>query len=137
MIKDKLVQLCDIKKEIIELEQKIKKLDDKGVVISSIEGSYNRPPFTKHNIQIESFNPKLMQKSNYYKSILQQRLNDLLDVQIEIEEYIDSIPISRLRRIFTLRYIEQYTWQKIAYIMKGRATADSVRMEHDRFLQEN
>ena len=135
MIKDKLVQLCDIRKEIIELEQKIKKLEDKGVLVCAVEGSYNRPPFTKHSILIESANPELLEKDKYYKSILQQRLNDLLDVQIEVEEYIDSIPISRLRRIFELRYIEQHGWQKIAYMMKGNATADSVRKEHDRFLQ--
>lgn len=137
MTKDKLVQYEDIKKEIIELEVKIKKLEDKGVVVSAIESSYNRPPYTKHNILIESANTELLRKANYYKSILQQRLDDLLMAQIEIEEYINSISFSRLRRIFELRYIEQYTWRKIAYMMKGKATADSVRMEHDRYLKEN
>ncbi len=68
--------------------------------------------------------------------MLQERLDKLLEVQIEIEEFINELPTSRLRRIFNLRYIEQYTWRKIAYIIGGNATDRSVRAEHDRFLQE-
>ena len=47
------------------------------------------------------------------------------------------MPTSRLRRIFELRYIKQYTWRKIAFIIGGSATERSVRAEHDRFFKEN
>lgn len=136
-IKDKLSQYEDIKKEISELESKIEKLEKKGLVIGAVEESRHKPPFGKHSILIEATNPELMNKAEEYKNLLQIKLNNLFQIKIEVEEYINSIPNSRLRRIFRLRYINQYSWRKISYIIGGKATERSVRAEHERFLQEN
>lgn len=136
-IKDKLVQLCDIRKEISELESKLEKVEKEGIKVASAQASYKRPPFTKHDIIIEAQSPETRQKISYYKSVLQQRYDKLLKIQTETEEFINDLPTSRLRRIFTLRYIEQYTWRKIAYIIGKGATERSVRAEHERFLKEN
>ena len=72
-----------------------------------------------------------------YYSILQNRYDRLLEVQTRLEVFIDEIPTSRLRRIFEYRYIEQFSWVKIARLIGGNATSDSIRMEHDRFLRKN
>lgn len=140
-LKDKLFQINDIRKEISELQVKIEKLEKEGVLNDCVEASSKHFPYTKYNVKVEAKNPKLVKKINLYKAILQERLELLLDVQTELEEFISKLPTSRLRRIFELRYIEQYTWTKIAYIIseknKKNATSDSVRMEHDRFFKEN
>lgn len=136
-IKSKLSQLNDLKKEISELQFKIEKLEKKGIVVGSVEASYKRPPYTKHNISIEANDPRFINKINDLKQTLQLRLNNLLELQNEIEKFISNLPTSRLRTIFELRYIKQYSWQKIAYVIGGYATKDSVRKEHDRFLKEN
>lgn len=136
-LKLKLEQLCDIRKEISELQIKIEKLEKEGVLKDYVEASSKYFPYTKYNIKIESKNPKIVKKLNLHKAILQERLEDLLDLQTEIEEFISNLPTSRLRRIFEFRYIEQYTWRKIAYIIGGNATEDSVRKEHDRYFENN
>lgn len=136
-IKDKLAQYEDIKKEISELDTKIEKLEKEGFKLAAVQESRKRPPFGKHDIIIEAQSPKTRNLMSMYKSMLQDRLEELLEVQIEVEEYISKLPTSRLRIIFESRYINQYAWQKIAFIVKGNATADSVRKEHDRFLKEN
>ena len=68
--------------------------------------------------------------------MLQSRYDKLIEEQAKIEEYIDNIPTSRLRRIFTYRYIEQYSWIKIAQLIGNGATEDSVKMEHHRYLNK-
>mgnify|MGYP001861034113 CR=1 FL=1 len=136
-IKSKLSQLNDLRIEISELQFKIEKLEKKGIVIGNVEASYKKPPYTKHNISIEASDPRYINKMNDLKQTLQLRLNNLLELQNEIEKFISGLPTSRLRRIFELRYINQFSWQKIAYTIGGYATKDSVRKEHDRFLKEN
>lgn len=135
--KEKLEQLCDIRKEIIELKIKIEKLEKEGVLNDCVEASSKYFPYTKYNIKIEAKNPRLIKKLNLHKAILEERLEDLLDIQTEIEEFINNLPTSRLRRIFGFRYIEQYSWRKVAYMIKGNTTEDSVRKEHDRYFENN
>lgn len=135
-LKNKLSQLNDIRKEIIELEKKIKKLENRGIFKDLVEASSKYFPYTKYNVSIEAQNPKIAQKLELYKNVLKSRLDELVDLKIEIEMFFNNLPTSRLRRIFELKYINQYTWQKIAYIMGGASTQDSIRKEHDRFFEK-
>lgn len=135
--KNKLSQLSDIKLEISELQYKIEKLEKKGIFVTNVQASYKRPPYSKHSIFVEASNPKIVNKINDLKKTLELRLENLLELQNEIEIFVSGLPTSRLRRIFELRYINQFSWQKIAYIVGGYATKDSIRKEHDRFLKEN
>ena len=135
--KEKLVQFCDIQQEIKELEIKINKLEKQAETFDIVEGSSLTMPYQKKNIKIKHVDLKKKINLNYYQSILEKRMQELLEMQIEVEEFISSIPTSRLRRIFEYRYIEQFSWTKIAFLIGGSATADSIRMEHIRFLEKN
>lgn len=135
-LKESLLQYTDTQKEIKELENKINKLEVESNVFSIVESSSLKPPFQKHNIKIEHIDYNKKKALNYYRNILQNRYDKLLEQQTRVEEFIDRIPTSRLRRIFAYRYIENFTWQKVAYIIGGNSTSESVRKEHDRFLEE-
>jgi len=135
-LKESLIQYTDTQKEIKELEDKINKLEVESNVFSIVESSSLKPPFQKHNIKIEHIDYNKKKALNYYRNILQNRYDRLLVQQTRVEEFIDIIPTSRLRRIFAYRYIENFTWQKVAYIIGGNSTSESVRKEHDRFLEE-
>ena len=136
-IKDKLSQLNDIKKEISELDYKIKQLEKEGIKLAAVQESRKRPPFGKHDIVIEAQTPKTRNLMCLYKSMLQQRLEKLLKIEIEIESFINTLPTARLQRIFEYKCINDYSWQKIAFIIGGKATKESVKKEYQRFLQEN
>lgn len=135
-LKESLLQYTDTQKEIKELENKINKLEAESNIFSIVESSSLKPPFQKCNIKIEHIDYNKKKALNYYRDILQNRYDRLLEQQTRVEEFIDRIPTSRLRRIFAYKYIENFTWQKVAYIIGGKATSESVRKEHDRFLEE-
>jgi len=112
-LKESLIQYTDTQKEIKELEDKINKLEVESNVFSIVESSSLKPPFQKHNIKIEHIDYNKKKALNYYRNILQNRYDRLLVQQTRVEEFIDIIPTSRLRRIFAYRYIENFTWQKV------------------------
>jgi len=61
---------------------------------------------------------------------------ELLNAINTAEEFIKTINDARMRRLLNLRFIEDLTYIQIAHKMGRRATADSVRMEIRRFLEE-
>lgn len=53
-----------------------------------------------------------------------------------IENYINSIDNLYMRYIFSLRFIDQMSWRKIARKLGGGNTEDGIRMSVKRFLQK-
>lgn len=133
-IKEKLSDYRYIQREIKNTLTKIKKLQVESEPFSVVEASSIRPPFQKHIVTICHTNPSKQRKVLYYKSILSQQYDKLLEKEIELKEFINNLPTARLRMIFELRYIEQCSWQQVSWKIGGTSTEDSVRMEHDRYL---
>lgn len=133
-VKEKLKQYSDAITEIKHLKNKLNKIRIKTNLFSVVEESSKHPPFQKHVITICHTNPRQYKRSLYYESLLKNRYEKLINQKIEIEKFIDKLPTSRLRMIFELRYIEQCSWQQVAWKIGGNSTENSVRMEHDRFL---
>ncbi|MBQ8859489.1 MAG: hypothetical protein IJ012_06865 [Clostridia bacterium] len=52
----------------------------------------------------------------------------------EIQEFVNGIEDSMTRRVFTLRYLSGYTWQKIAFAV-GAYDESVPRKRHDRYLK--
>ena len=137
--KEKLSQYWDMGKEMIDLEIKIEKLYDKEKFIDVVESSRKKFPFTKTSYKLESLelsDEKIFDTLGLNIDTLEKRYNNLLNLRAEVERIISNIPRSRLRRIFTYRYIDHNTWLKVAFKMDDGSTADSVRKEHDRYLKK-
>ena len=127
--KEKLIQYCDIKEEIKRLEERIKRLRKQpDYVADVVQNGY------KHRAVIRGYDKKREHKIDILEDILQERHDTLLDIQIEVETFIDGIPKSNIRDIFTYRYIEGMNWVQVGHAMKS--TAEAVRKTHDRFLEE-
>jgi len=138
-LKESLVQYCDIKVEIKELEQKIERLEPKthDIVSDSVDSTTKHFPIIRNHAKIIGLNQKAIKQLEHYKTILEDRYERLLEMQTELEEFIDALPTSRLRRIFEYRYIDQLTWQQVAQKIGNNASEESIRKEHDRFLEKN
>ncbi|MPW26247.1 hypothetical protein GC105_10650 [Alkalibaculum sp. M08DMB] len=141
MTKDILLQYRDQKEEIKDLrcrierlQKQIEKIEQEGSVIDSVKGGAGG---TRRYV-IEGFPyPEYSKKKSRLrlnKAQLELAELELLEVTVEVEEYIQSVKDSRIRRILRLKYIDNLTWLQVARSMRGTATADSVRMEHNRFL---
>ena len=138
-LKECLVQLCDIRLEIKELEKKINKLEPKSkeMISDSVESTTKTYPIIRTHYKIFGNDQKYVTRLEKYKAILEQKRLELIDIEINTTNFINTIPTSRLRRIFIYRYIENYSWVKIACLIGNNATEDSVRKEHDRYLAKN
>lgn len=54
----------------------------------------------------------------------------------KLERYIADIPDSLLRQIFTLRFINGLPWLQVAFYIGGGNTADSVKKQCYRYLEQ-
>lgn len=91
----------------------------------------------KRHLVIRGYDRARLDKINRYQNKIQVFYEKLLDTQNKAEEYIQSIADSRIRRILRFKYFDNYSWLKIALTIGGNATADSIRMEHNRFFDKN
>lgn len=116
-----LEQYRDLHKEIIALDQRIKKLNiqKRARVADTVTGSSPEPPYASHIIPISGYNDgrKTAKRIMQLEAIRENRMARLLDLEVTIEEYIDSLNDSQLRLIIGYRYIDGYAWRKVARLI--------------------
>lgn len=142
--KNVLEQYTSIKEEIIDLERRnkndrneIKKLE-KQITRDTVTGS--RDDLTIGPIPVEGIAERMIEKKqdrirNRMIKQLQHR-QKLEDMKEEIEDYIQKIEDSEIRRIARFRYIDDLEWRKVAVRMGKGYSADSCRMKMERFLKK-
>ena len=120
----------DVTREIKDLESRIQKLQEAEnykIVKDSVRGSLGVFPYISKSIVIEGFEEqKESKKLIKYKKILEEKKDELLDIIIDIEEYLNQIDNSRIRQIIRYRYIDKKNWIQIGHLMK--TSADGVSM---------
>lgn len=137
-----LEQYTSIKKEIADLERmiaesnsKIKKFE-KQVVSDTVTGT--RPDLTIGPIKITGIAQQQIDRENELNRNRIQKMKrfkkKLEKLVAEVEEYIQKIPDSEVRRIARMRYIENLSWRRVAVHMGKGYTEDSCRIKMDRFL---
>ena len=76
----------------------------------------------------------LREALEFYRQRLLENLHRCMAEMEEVQAFINRLPESGLRRIFTLRYLEGYTWQKVARALGGYDES-APRKKHDRYLR--
>lgn len=141
LTKDILVQYSDLTEEVKDLRRRIQKLNDQikkieqeGTVKDCVKGGYGG--IQHYNIEGIPYPEYSRKKTSLYlyKAQLENAELELLEKTNEVEEYIQSIPDSRIRRILRHRFIDNLTWYQVAIRMGGKTTEESVRKEFERFM---
>lgn len=137
MDKEQLSQIRYLKSEIEILKKQIADVDYK-IATDSVKGSdpyfpYNERSFTITGINFKDYNRRVRRLQRK----LNRRIEELMDLVEETNEYIESIDDSLIRQIIALRYINGLTWEQVAASIGGNNTADSVRKAAERFLIRN
>lgn len=115
MTKELLEQYPDICKEIEELERAA------GTPVSDVvSGSSDEYPFTKHPVTIRGMPPEQHRA----------RIEELKRQKTEIEQFVFTLPNSKLRRIATLRAIQGLSWRSVAAQMGHRYTENIVKKKY-------
>ena len=153
MTKEILIEYCEMKQEAADLRIRIErdrnklcKMQEKGYVVSdTVRGS--RKDGTIGTIKITGFPYPAYEET---KAMLKKRIakleileSDLLEAINKVDDYIATIPKSKLRMIFRLYYLDDLTWSQVAIRMNERFpgkrikyTEDSCRKQHDRYLEK-
>ena len=136
-IKSLEIQICQISKRLREIEVKKESVRDKvkggmgGIQGFQIEGIPIREYQTKKS--------ELMMNNillNQRKSTLEILEYELLEKTNEIERFIMGIQDSQMRRIISLRFIENLSWNMVADRIGGNNTEDSIRKAFERFMKK-
>lgn len=140
--KEILIQYSDLQEEVKEVrerinktEKQIAKIEDEGNVIDSVSGGYGGI----QHFKIEGFpNMEYSRKKTLLyarKATLASLEMELMETLNQVEEFIASVEDSRMRRIITLRFIDNLSWNKVADRIGGNNTEDSVKKAFYRFME--
>lgn len=131
MTKEKLIEYCELKKEIKDLEERIDKIHRTTEMVSdTVQNGYKR------RAVIFGVDLTRKRKLHTYENKLQNFYDKLFEEQNKIEDYIETIPKSDIRQIFRYKYIDNFNWLQIMHLMKYNEES-TARKKHDRFLEKN
>lgn len=121
-------------KEALQKFQKAKKRREQDAV----KGSSHEFPYTAQTFHIEGLAYAVLQdpgEEDRLEEILLERLRNAERIKYDVEEWLNTIPM-RMQRIIRYRIFEELPWEQVAIKLGRRATADGVRMEYVRFMEE-
>lgn len=139
-------EIKDLRRRIAEDKKKIEQLNKITVQDSVACGKKGNKPL--RTVKITGLPNKELGRRKY---LLENRITklrmletDLLEKQIQVEEYISQIKKSEIRMILRFYYIDDMNWVQVAHKMneifpkKRKAyTEDSCRCKHNRYLEKN
>lgn len=140
--KEILIQYSDLQEEVKEVreriektEKQIAKIEDDGNVVDSVRGGDGGI----QHFKIEGFPyPEYSRKKTLLyarKATLASLELELMETLNQVEEFIKSVDDSRMRRIITLRFVDNLSWNKVADRIGGNNTEDSVKKAFYRFME--
>lgn len=124
---------------IEETEKDIKKLQKKKrtVIQTNVKGSNPDFPYQPQHFHIEgsTFTYSDDIRIRYEEKLLEERKANAENIKIQAETIINAAPV-RIQRIIRMKYFEGKSWGAVAFQLGRKATAESVRKELKRFLEE-
>lgn len=131
MTKKQLHQIYYLKREISMWEKELKEADSKSYIngqeISDMpRGSGTSDKVANRAVDIAE-----------YELEIKKAINRCIKEKIIVMKYINGIDDSMMRMIMFLRHVSLLPWNVVADEVGGDNTEDSVRMAHDRFIENN
>lgn len=142
---DMLEEIKDLRRRIQDDQKKINQLSQNIVSDSVTCGKKGKKPL--RTVKIKGFpNMEINRRIGLLKKRKAKLMlleSDLLEKQIQVEEYIDGIDKSELRMMFRLYYLDNLTWYQVALQMNQifpkrriKYTEDSCRMRNKRYFEK-
>lgn len=142
---DMLEEIKDLRRRIQDDQRKIDQLSQTIVSDSVTCGKKGKKPL--RTVKIKGFpNMEINRRIGLLKKRKAKMMlleSDLLEKQIQVEEYIDGIDKSELRMMFRLYYLDNLTWYQVALQMNQifpkrriKYTEDSCRMRNKRYFEK-
>lgn len=141
---DMKAEIKDLRRRIAEDQKKIDQLQHTIVSDSVSCGKKGKKPI--RTVKIKGFPQREINRRISLMKRRQVKLEmletDLIEKQLQVEEYIQTIQKSELRTMFRLYYIDNLTWYQVALRMNQifpkrriKYTEDNCWRRHKRFLE--
>lgn len=132
-------KICKLETQIDKLENRIAEIENGEKVKDKVKGGMGGvESFNIEGVPTKEYQKKKMELYTK-KSLLESRKEILKSLELEIlrqlsdvEEFINSLSDSHIRRIVTLRVVNNLSWNEVADKIGGGNTEDSVRMMYNR-----
>lgn len=122
----------EAKKELGRLKRQRKRIEQDIVKGSSPEFPYIAKSFHVEGIAYSVLrDPRSVEEQ---EKILQQRIDNATRIKLEVEAWMLTIS-PRMQRIIRYKIFDELTWAQVAVRMGRKATADSIKMEFRRFME--
>lgn len=134
---DLIAEREDLQKRIRKTELRIEDLCEEEVADSVTLGKHGKKPLGRKVIHGAPY-PEINRQRwalHRYKAQLEEAETRIGEMITEVQQYIDEIEDSRIRRIFRYRYVDQLTWLQVALRMGKHHTAESCRKTTERFMK--
>lgn len=130
------IDACELVKET---EKEIRKLNQKKktIIQTNVKGSMHEFPYVEQHFKVQgtTFTVKDDSRLRYEEKLLERQKAKAEQIKLQVEEWMLTIS-SRMQRIVKYRYLEGLSWAEVATKLGKKASADSVRMELERFLKK-
>ena len=126
-------QIKEANAELLKMEKKRKTMEQDRVT-----GSMHEFPYTAKSFKVEGLgyaavmNPDELDRR---REGLRERIKRAEQIKRQVEKWMLAIP-QRMQRIIRYRVFEELPWNEVAIRMGRKATADSVKKEYQRFMEE-
>ncbi|HWT74505.1 MAG TPA: hypothetical protein VN258_07265 [Mobilitalea sp.] len=141
MTEYELSQYRAIKNEIEDLSFRIKRLEEMGVPMVSdrVKGSSKHFPYIEKHFYITGVDTEANERRKKWINELQRKRNskleELLEMECQIHDYIYTIPDSEIRQIFIFRYVDGLSQEEIG--MKLHMDRSGVSKRITKYLGED
>lgn len=134
----------EIKKLMREYEDINNRLniEENKVVVDSVKGSSSQYPYVEHNCVVEGIQDS--KKYRRYKKMLNNKKREIGKKLLNFEYQMNYIEDSEIRTILRYKYVDGLKNYQIANEMNNgkikydkEYTADSIRMQLNRFFEKN
>ena len=138
MDKQILEQYIDACELIKDTQAEIRKLRKRRSQIQkdSVKGSAQEFPYTLQTYHLEGLGYATVKdpdELDRMEELLAERIRNAEKIKRQVEAWLNTVS-PRMQRIIRYRVFEDMTWAQVAMKMGRKATADSVRMEFERFM---
>lgn len=134
---DLVAEIHDLEEKIAKIRKELDKIEQQGAVVDTVSGGYGG---TQH-FRIEGFPYPEYDKKRHLLKIREAQLVSYqiqqMELVNEIERFLQNVDDAAMRRIIDYRIVRQLSWNRVADLMGGDATEDSVRIAFSRFMEKN
>lgn len=131
-----LSQYEDLAEEIKDLQDECYKLERhlKEPVADAATGSMPMSPYTEVTYIIEGV-PYDRRQLDHLRNRLGRKAHELIELRGRIEDELDTIADSEIRRIIRYRFIEEMTWIRVSNRMGWGPNEQRARRKFNKFIE--